>query len=261
MKMKSKSIKVGKTDQIFYPDVIEDQTGKLVEDFKRNEKELLEKIERQKTNHDSLVIQRQLLSKQDKYIDVLDVIIEWFESGKSTIPCRLFNFQQGEMDLLKHHLNKLIDVRCFANWKINPLKDAEHSEIVFEKINIDNLYRWRTFGHIVVFKPGSNVLYENKIVFFKTNELVPNLLDFRNATDEQKLFECFWDLWSSAKKTFFSEEEVIQKNEELFGNQISRDSIKRTLGNFRRRVRKSKLTERLDTSYNKKNKGWNFVIS
>lgn len=129
--------------KVYYPEVITDTLTQDLEHIKKTNDLHEEKIEKALKDYDLLIQQRISSDKRDRELHATDTIIKWAETGRRTIPYRLFNFYLAEWPLFKAFLEKLKVAGCLGSWATNPYKDAFHAEYSFDNVNISALQKYK----------------------------------------------------------------------------------------------------------------------
>lgn len=129
-------------------------------------------------------------------------------------------------------------------FKITSLEAGEKlTKVISDLSNIDSM----------PFPNGVNVMYTNKILYFKLDDGLMEPVDFSNAPKVRSLFECFWELRKNPsidKK--YSKLALVNMHKKLFKEALVESSISYLISNLRKLVKnKPHLTNRFSFIFDK----------
>lgn len=261
--------------KVYYPEEIQDKTEELLK-FSREAQILQDQQSledrRQREVEKNARIQ---FSKNGKKIHAINLIIEYTEAGKKTIPFYDFNFKNGS--LLESFLNELKNSGCFDSFTTNPYKSVDNAEFIFTKVNMAAL---RKISDEYKAKSEANTkIYSHQFIRFENNSLFMQLpdgsegtIDFKTKRQNNDLIDIFETMFSYWKKLSGLEngwlevrvtKSMLKDGLEKKGRKDYSDTwIKNTISNIRNtKIKNSSLENLVSIGYfNNKEKSWPFRI-
>lgn len=114
----------------------------------------------------------------------------------------------------------------------------------------------------VIFSPEQSVVYQNKVLFFKLGDGTHDSIDFSNAPEIRKVFECLWELRKRTSHDTFKPLDIINIYQELFGKDIDRHFIASQISHIRSTKINPKphLKQRFQIKFDKDTESWHSTL-